>query len=454
MVNRIYIAAMDKQTRRTFLTTIGITSLAGCSAIGGDKSPTTSSQTPTPTTTNRNSSERTSKTTTIADPNGEQVFANFEDLSRWSALDQMGTLKKSTNAYTGSQAALVTGGKKTNEGKIEAPTARFGKTNDLADFSNKNLSIAFKCQSHHSSKIAVQLIDIGKRVMEMKRTLVGPQNTWVRINLGTTGVTSPQDFDLSNIYKIRIIGRPRDSTSTKPIKFLVDDLQTIPHPKKGKVMLTFDDGLASQYEAYQLMKQPQYDFPGVAAVITDAIGDNSHMSYEQLQELAQTGGWDVIAHPNTGARPLPAYSKEKQKQLMQNAKNYLKTAGFEGYKYMSIPKNVVGPTTFTLAQDLFDLTFSWGASPNAVPLLTDDTLVSRIYAHQGSQTNLQTVKERIDAAARYKQLAPLLFHRIGGSEGIQTQDFETILNYIKKQNVDVVTPTDLDKQGLLQKTPK
>ncbi|WP_433630435.1 polysaccharide deacetylase family protein [Halomicrococcus sp. NG-SE-24] len=449
---------MSKQTRRTFLATVGATGLAGCSAISGDNSTNTpsgtTSQTKT-TTTNDGGDGTTNNKTTSSNSNGSQAFADFEDLSRWSALDQMGTLKKSKNAYTGSQAAFVTGGKKTNEGKIEAAAAQFGKNNNLADFSNKSLSLAFKCKSHRYSKISVRLIDIGKRTMEMKRTLVGPKDTWVRVNLGTTGVTNPNNFDLSSIYKIRIIGRPRDQKSSNRIKFLVDDLQTVKQPKKGKVMLTFDDGLSSQYQkAYQLMKKPEYDFPGVAAVITDAIGNGDFMSYEQLHQMSKKNGWDVICHPNAQAKPMPGYSKQKQKQLMQQSKNYLRDAGFDGHKYMAVPKNVVGPTTFKLAQDMFDLTFSWGASPNALPLITKDTLVSRMYAHQKSQTSMRTVKQRIDAAAQYKQLTPLLFHRIGGKNGIPMKDFKTILNYIKKKNVDVVTPSDLDKQGLLQKTPK
>ncbi|WP_440010476.1 polysaccharide deacetylase family protein [Halomicrococcus sp. SG-WS-1] len=447
---------MSRQTRRMFLATVGATGLAGCSAIGGDNPSDTPSGTTSQTTTTNGGGDGTSSTkTTSSSSNGSQAFADFEDLSRWSALNQMGTLKKSKNAYTGSQAAFVTGGKKTNEGKIEAAAAQFGNNNNLADFSDKDLSIAFKCKSHQFSKISVRLVDIGKRQMEMKRVLVGPKDTWVRVNLGTTDVSNPKNFDLSSVYKIRIIGRPRDPKSSNRIKFLVDDLRTVKQPKKGKVMLTFDDGLSSQYQkAYQLMKKKKYDFPGVAAVITEAIGNSDFMSYEQLHQMSQKGGWDVIAHPNSQAKPMTGYSKQKQKQMMQQSKSYLRDAGFEGHKYMAVPKNVVGPTTFKLAQDMFDLTFSWGASPNALPMITKDTVVSRIYAHQKSQTSMRTVKKRIDAAARYKQLTPLLFHRVGGKNGIPMKDFETILKYIKKKDVDVVTPSDLDKQGLLQKTPK
>jgi peptidoglycan/xylan/chitin deacetylase (PgdA/CDA1 family) len=401
-----------------------------------EESPSTTGGT---TTSDGTGDGTTNDGTTTNGQGGVQQFEGFEKLDKWHPVKDRGKLSASKDSYTGSQAAHVKGGS-TKEGKIFS--AQFG--GDGADLSGKNLSIAYKCKSHDFSKVAVQLFapDRGHFV-ELKRTVLGPKDTWMRINLGTTDTGNPNGIDLSKVYQVRIVGLPRDPNATKPIEFLVDDLQTVPRPKKGKVMLTFDDGLASHYtKAYKKMKK--YDFPGVSAVIADAIYDGGYLTTSQMREMTKNG-WDMISHPNVGATPMPEMSKKKQEQLMTDSKQWLKRHGFDGHKYMAVPKNAVGKDTLALAQKHHDLTLSFGGSPNALPATTKDAVLSRIYAN-----DVRQVKQMVDFAADYKQLTVPLFQQIGGKNGLPEQDFETMLKYIKKKNVDVVTPSDLEEQGLLR----
>ncbi|MFB9809003.1 polysaccharide deacetylase family protein [Haladaptatus pallidirubidus] len=356
-------------------------------------------------------------------------------------MERQGTLKKSTKQkYEGSQSAHIIGGKQTKAGKIFR--ADFAQDGGPADLSNKNLSLAFKCTSHDFVKIAVQLFapDRG-HIVEMKRTLYGPKGKWVRVNLGVTSAQRPKSVDLSKVYQMRIVGRPNDSNSSKPVNFFVDDVKTVPAPKKGMVMLTFDDGLKSQYtKAFKMMKQ--YGFPGVDAVITDAVYDDGFLTQSNMRKMTENG-WDMIAHPNAQATSLDQRPAKEQEKLMLDAKNWLKQYGYNGHKYMAVPKNILGPKTFELAQKHFDATMSFGASPNAVPVIQKDAVLSRMYG-DGS---LQKTKQMIDYAARYKQLSPLLFHKIGG-DGFPQQKFKQVLEYIKQSNVDVVTLSDLEERGL------
>ncbi|WP_150123010.1 twin-arginine translocation signal domain-containing protein, partial [Haladaptatus sp. R4] len=153
---------MRRQTRRTFLTTVGAAGaagLAGCSAFGSDDSSTTS----TKSTTDKGDGKGTTSTkggndTTTNDggnqQSGPETFENFEKLSHWSATNGQGALKKSTKVkYEGSQSAHITGSKKTKFGQIQ----RIDYSSDPADLRNKNLSLAYKCTSHEYSKIEVQL---------------------------------------------------------------------------------------------------------------------------------------------------------------------------------------------------------------------------------------------------------------------------------------------------------
>jgi peptidoglycan/xylan/chitin deacetylase (PgdA/CDA1 family) len=442
------MVAMRRQTRRTFLTTVGaagVAGLAGCAGTGKEKTSTTSNtgnDGDGKTTTNNGGGE---KTTTEGGnnetPSGPQTYEGFEKLGAWSAVDGQGSLKKSTKMkYEGSQSAHVVGSKKTKQGMIH----RVNFADHPADFSNKNLSLAFKCTTHDFVKIGVQLYapDRG-HIVEMKRTLYGPKGKWVRVNLGITSAMDSKKVDLSQIYEIRIIGRSTDPNTTKPIEFYVDDLKTVPSPKKGMVMLTFDDGLESQYtKAFKMMQK--YGFSGVDAIITDAVFDDGFLNRTQMNEMVK-GGWDMICHPNTQATPMDKRSKESQEKLMKESQQWLKKYGYDGHKYMAVPKNVVGPNTFDLAQKYFDLTLSFGASPNALPAIQKDTIISRMYG----DGDLKTTKQKIDHAAKYKQLSPLLFHKIGGKDGIPEKKFENILKYIKNKNVEVVTASDLKDKGML-----
>ncbi|WP_227357620.1 polysaccharide deacetylase family protein [Haladaptatus salinisoli] len=439
---------MRRQTRRTFLTTVGAAGtagLAGCNALskGGDGNGTTST-TPSNNSTTGGGGETTTEETTTEDGSqnsGPTVFDGFEKLGQWHAIEQQGTLKKSTKEkYQGSQSAHILGSKKTKEGKIFR--ANFGSK--PANMAGKNLSLAFKCTSHDFAKIAVQLYapDQG-HIVEMKRTLYGPKGKWVRVNLGVTSAQRQKTVDLSTVYEIHVVGRPVDGNSSKPIEFYVDDLKTVPAPKQGMVMLTFDDGLKSHYtKAFKKMQK--YGFPGVDAVITEAIYDDGFLTQSQMREMTRNG-WDMICHPNAQASPMNKIPRKEQEKLMKQSKGWLKQYGYEGHKYMAVPKNVVGPNTFELAQKHFDLTLSFGASPNALPVIKKDTILSRMYG----DSSLATTKQMIDYAERYKQLTVPLFHRIGGKDGISEKDFEKILKYIKKKNVKVVTPSSLKKQGLL-----
>ncbi|WP_458189720.1 polysaccharide deacetylase family protein [Haladaptatus sp. NG-WS-4] len=428
---------MSRQTRRTFLATVGAAGIAGCAELA----PSSGSETTTTDGTSSTGTTSTStQTTTNGGSSGPQTFESFESLKNWHAVQGQGSLKKSTKqTYEGSQSAHVVGSKQTKEGKI----FRANFDGNSVDMSGKNLSIAFKCTSHDFVKVAVQLHapDSG-HVVEMKRTLYGPKGKWVRLNLGVTRDQRPKTIDLSKVYEIRILARPVDTNSANPVEFYVDDLKTVPTPKKGKVMLTFDDGLESHFtNAYKMMKG--YGFAGVESVITDAVYDDGFLTQTQMRKM-RSDGWDMIAHPNTQATPMDERSPKEQEQLMKDAKGWLKKYGYQGHKYMAVPKNVLGPKTFELAQKHFDLTLSFGASPNALPTIQKDTILSRMYG----TGDLKSTKQKIDHAARYKQLSVLLFHDIGG-DGFSKQQFKAILDYIKQSNVDVVTVSDMEEQGLL-----
>ncbi|MCO8244848.1 MULTISPECIES: polysaccharide deacetylase family protein [unclassified Haladaptatus] len=423
---------MSDRSRRAFLTSVGAASvmtLAGCAGTHGE------GETSSETTEQHASTSNTTKTTSDASRESQRLNRDtFENLGVWSATGDS-TLKKGKKGYEGSQSAHVLGSSRSNVGEIF-------RADGPVDLTGKNISLMYKCTSHQFSKIAVNLYapDRG-HIVELKRTLYGPKDRWVRVNLGVTNVEDQKNVDLSQVFEIHITGRPVDTQSTRPVDFFVDDLKTVSPPKRGKVMLTFDDGAESHYtKAHSTMKK--YGFSGVEAIIPPAIDTDGYLTQNQMREMVGDG-WNMIAHPNTQAMPMDKRPAKEQERLMMEAKNWLKKYGYDGHKYMAVPKNVVGADTFDLAMKHFDVSLSFGASPNALPAVTENTILSRAYG----TGKTKTTKEVIDHAAHYNQLSILLFHEIGG-DGFSEKKFESILDYIDRSRVDVVTMTDLEERGL------
>ena len=408
---------MRRQTRRTFLTTVGAAGaagLAGCAGIGGsdeNSSSTTSSTSKGTDKSTTSSTKGDDETTTSKEDggqnqqNGPQTFEDFEKLNGWSAIEGVGKLKASKKTkYQGSQSAHIMGSQSSKVGQIHR--VNFGSK--PANFKDKNLSIAVKCDSHQYFKIGVELWapDRG-HVVTLKRSLYGPKGEWIRVNLGTTGQNNPKGIDLSTIYEMRITGRPKDSNTTQPIDLYVDDVKTVPAPDKGMVMLCFNSGLDWHYKtAYPMMKK--YDFPGVDAIITDAVYDDGYLTQTQMRKMVKNG-WNMICQPATQSKQMDQRSRKNQEQLMKSSQDWLKRYGYDGHKYMSVPKNVVGPNTFELAQKHFDLTMNFGGAPNALPVVQKDTIISNLNG-DSSCADLQAVHrlrgrlQTVDAARVQRHL--------------------------------------------------
>ncbi len=406
---------MTRQTRRTFIATAGAIGLAGCSSIIKKSSLPKGS----------------GRTARRKKGSGQPVPAatDFEKLSEWQAVSGQGSLSKSTDdPYQGSQCAHVTGSDSTKAGVIT-------RTLSGTDLRGTNFSMAVNVKHYELAKIAIELsAPDGKNRLQLKRTLIGPSDRWVRVNFGVTG--SAGEPDLSSVSELRIVGRPLDTNAETPIEFFVDDLRTVSQPDKGAVMFTFDDSHATHYRAFKILKK--YGFAGVEAVIPESIGHDNRLTVDQLSEMAD-GGWDMAAHPDVQAHYFPQYSPDKQEELLQSTQDYLKSHGFDdGARHLLVPKNKVGPTTFDLARKYYDSIYSFGGCPNAMPFENEDAIISRV-----DGKNLDVTKQYIDYAAEYGQLVVPLFHAIGDGGEISESDLESLMQYVQQTDVNVITASDL-----------
>lgn len=418
------------------LTTVGLAGAAGCLGIGESSTPAPESggdATPTPEPV----SELCESNPTVEgdDPLlvdfhareeyrcAGQPLDNMEDLDRWEALE--GTLTADADrSVTGTQSARLAAA--TSEERVSISRT----FPDGVDFSERNPSMAVNIGADAEPfGVYFQLFapNVHNRV-DMWHG-VG-QSGWYRLDFGPTEVVG--NPNLTDVREVRITSWAGDLERS----FAVDSIRTTPRADQGYVVLTFDDGLISHYdEAYATMQE--FDFPGVAAVMPDAVGRDGRMSLEQIEEL-HAAEWDVVSHPQE-SDPLPLYPPNEQERLLRENKQWLRDQGFErGSRFVIWPYGAAGAQTRDIGGRYHYLGFADGGGPSGVPF-TDPMTVSRVNGDEVEET-----KRTIEFAAAYNQVAVPRFHPITTDEGrISPDAFHELMEFIDETDVEVVSASTL-----------
>ncbi|SEO76627.1 Peptidoglycan/xylan/chitin deacetylase, PgdA/CDA1 family [Halogranum amylolyticum] len=420
-------------TRRRFLASIGAVGVAGVAGCTGDPDGTapsnaTATGTPTAQTTATTTDEGTETPAQSNDPafsRGELVedFENYEE-ARWGTI--RGDVATDTNdVYAGSQSLHL-------RNKDGGAAGIYKAFPDGLDLSKHDLSLAVKLEKPASGKVAMEFIAPARSdMLTSKRFIPQELNGWVRIDLGYTGRKG--DPDLSAVQELRLLVLSEEGT---PIDFRVDDLRKIPKPDKGKVMFTFDDAVTSQYEVAFPMLQ-ENGWAGGVAVIPDAINSQGNLTTGQMREM-RDAGWDMMAHPQV-PNPLPSYSEQKQREVIQQTYNYLDLKGFpKGARHFVAPYHRVDSTTLDIVSEFHDTGFMFGACPNNAQHPSSMLTMSRVMGRDPRGT-----RRVLNIAEEYNQMVSIAWHGIGDGPDYETpmDDFENIVNHVAKKDMDVVTPS-------------
>jgi len=127
-----------------------------------------------------------------------------------------------------------------------------------------------------------------------------------------------------------------------PISFdrLMTHLRTgLPLPKKP-VLLTFDDGYGGHYEyVYPLLKK--YGYPAMFSIYTKGVGMNvgrSHVSWQQLKEMAADPLITIAAHSVTHPRDLRELPEDQLQKEVKESKRILEEQLGIPIRYFTYPE--------------------------------------------------------------------------------------------------------------------
>lgn len=114
--------------------------------------------------------------------------------------------------------------------------------------------------------------------------------------------------------------------------------KTVPANDSGKyIILTFDDGWNSQYEAYKLLKQ--YNYKGTLYIISSLIGKKERLTIDNLNDM-YNDGWDICNHTANHVA-LTKVSAEEAYDEISSCSSWLIDNGFtrnSGYKHFAYPE--------------------------------------------------------------------------------------------------------------------
>jgi len=417
-----------KPSRRKVIAALGATAvpLAGCSSIGAPDTDTDPTDTPTDETATATGTERPSE-----EPPFErgEVLEDFEDLGDWGTI--LGSMEADTSTrYAGTQSVLV-------EGKGEQ-AGIYRSFPDGLDLTQNDLSVAMQLEKPANGKLSVDIYAPGARNYAVARRIV-PKDIggWIRFDLGYT--SESRTPNMSSVQELRFVVRPVDGSD---VKFRLDDLRLLPKQnEQGKVMLTFDDNFASHYEiAYKELKKRGW--AGVSGTIPSEVNTRGRTGIGELREM-QADGWDIISHPQimNPRKPLPSMSEERQREVMEDTKEWLELKGFEdGARFFITPFDRMGDTTLDLVGELHELGFVFGACNNGVPPSGRHN-ISRLY---GRSDAIEEATRMLKLAERRNQMTVLAFHDIAPDGELTESEFVSLLDTIEELDLDVVTASDVE----------
>ncbi|MDS0473388.1 polysaccharide deacetylase family protein [Natrinema sp. 1APR25-10V2] len=424
----------DGRSRRRLLTALGAastTAIAGCTDVLSDDE--TGAAGPDDGTARRGSRESGSRNGATDWPaiGAGDVLSDFEDLEEWSPRSETADLSAAPDeAQTGSQAAVV----ESDEGRA-GMEIRFS---DGIDLEGWDISLAVKPES--ADRIAVEfLAPTRSERLASVRPVPDAFDGWFRMDCGFQQKPGNEP-DLTAVTGINVVAHGPDGG---PTRLLVDDLRRTESAAAGAAILSFHGGHQSHYDVAAEMLAER-GWAAAVPVTPERIGDAGRMGREELRELRDRG-WDVCSLPQPST-PLPEQSADRQREVLEGARDALENAGFEdGARHLFVPDGRMDATTYDVARDVHESAFLYSAGTTGVPP-TEMHMIPYIWGpalHTG-------VRRHANHSDQYGLLTVLRVPRLVDADDVgvdenrmSLDDFGLLLDHLEHRGLDVVTPSAL-----------
>ncbi len=330
--------------------------------------------------------------------------------------------------------------------------------NDFSNISNFVLWL-YVYDANSFDYIRIYLTSTDSWGKYFQSSIYGPgfKTGWNKLVFGRNSFVNFYNESWNNkMNKIRIAIYPKTGQSTAAT---IDDLRTNMNGKRGKLIITFDDGNKNVREkAFPILSENNQ--PAVSFIVTSWVGDLGYMNLSDLKNL-QSNGWDISSH-TVNHEDLTTLNDVSLAEELNNSydwlvnNNFQKSAGFIAYPYGAFDDKVISYVKNRYV-------FGRATSTTSVQPHFDSSEESELYIQRiiyvYNTTTVQSIKNLIDDSINSKLLGILLFHDIVNSNPQKFEylesNFRQISDYIKSRSadIDVVTYSDYVIPNINKFTP-
>lgn len=359
------------------------------------------------------------------------VITNLQSGHGFSKQDSISTQTDDTAIFTkGTQSLKIT-----TDGANGVCFTRKSSISPVVDLTGKQLIVWVRVDD--PSKLAEFNIYISSNNMtafwywQLALNITAKDaGEWLPIVLSWSAATASGSPDRAAINCIQ--WRVRDN-GTGIINCSLGGIGSVAEPSAGVCSITFDDGLASAYDAARPIMDA-YDFAGTMYAIPDLVGASGYMTLAQLKKLQDEAGWDVSGHHQTNLTTLanPEVPVRRVKKWL-GENGFLKGINEFAYPNGDYNDNVLASVKrhFRSARTILERKESLNVSDYhriKVLLVTNTTTTAAIAA-------------AVTAAITNKDWLILVFHKIVTTATVSTEystaNFTTVIADIATQGISV-----------------
>lgn len=268
-----------------------------------------------------------------------------------------------------------------------------------------------------------------------------------KIELGNWLKSDPA-FDWSKIDSIKIVAKSKQGQN---VTLSFKDFYLIPDQKEARAVIVFDDGWDSVMSAANLMHK--YNLKGNVAVITNSVGKKKYLTLDNLKNLQNDYGWNIVSHSSLHKDAVETYAngdlKEYETDIVDALQYLIKN------NLNSAPNWYIYPDGRTNGglKEIINKYYKFARATVYIPQIYPfaEPLEVGVFPIYSDRTTLADVHNALSDALKYKQTIIFMLHKLSeGNPSVYTEyslsNFDKILRDIKDQGIKVVTLSEFDKE--------
>jgi peptidoglycan/xylan/chitin deacetylase (PgdA/CDA1 family) len=219
------------------------------------------------------------------------------------------------------------------------------------------------------------------------------------------------------------------------------------------VSIVFDDGTASQYDAFLLMSQR--GIQGTFYVVSDFVGSSGYLSSSQLLEMQQNG--NEIGSHSASHLSFIHLSESRIRDQCLVSKQKLESYGLQITSF-AYPYGDNNAFTDSIVKDYYGSARDSYNYPNVMSVDTDQFVLTALAGETSSGDALDRLISHVSRVESGEWVV-VFFHKVVSglssprSGSISSQDFEGFLDYLQRNSITTRTVNEVLTRSSPDPTP-